>query len=235
MKKIVLALATTLLLPNMSFADTISGVSGSSAPNIGSGITLIDFESQSNASFSSLTLNSVTFEGVDGNLRTANDYAGLYNCMGVRCIDNNEGITTSIKFTFLTPTNGFAFNFGASDSIWVLNAYNSANELLGSVDAPVTLSSNSGDYIGLQFASSSISYATLILGTFDYIFIDNFIFFSGPSAASTLASMTTTSQAIASQFAGFAMSTNYANMNTYDCGLFDAKTVAVSLSVVGIQ
>jgi hypothetical protein len=42
-----------------------------------------------------------------------------------------------------------------------------------------------------------------------------------PSAASTLASMTTASQAIASQFAGFAMSTNYANMNTYDCGLFD--------------
>ncbi|MDA9085557.1 autotransporter outer membrane beta-barrel domain-containing protein [Methylophilaceae bacterium] len=42
-----------------------------------------------------------------------------------------------------------------------------------------------------------------------------------PSAASTLASMTTASQAIASQFAGFAMSTNYANLNTYDCGLFD--------------
>ena len=116
-------------------------------------------------------------KGLTRNLRTANDYAGLYNCMGVRCIDNNEGITTSIKFTFLTPTNGFAFNFGASDSIWVLNAYNSANELLGSVDAPVTLSSNSGDYIGLQFASSSISYATLILGTFDYIFIDIYIFF----------------------------------------------------------
>jgi hypothetical protein len=44
---------------------------------------------------------------------------------------------------------------------------------------------------------------------------------NAPSAASTLASMTNQSQAIGSQIAGFAMSTNYANMNTYDCGLFD--------------
>jgi hypothetical protein len=52
--------------------------------------------------------------------------------------------------------------------------------------------------------------------------INNFIFETlAPSAASTLSSMTTPSQAIGSQIAGFAMSTNYANMNTYDCGLFD--------------
>lgn len=52
--------------------------------------------------------------------------------------------------------------------------------------------------------------------------INNFIFETlAPSAASTLASMTTPSQAIGSQIASFAMSTNYANMNTYDCGLFD--------------
>ena len=44
-----------------------------------------------------------------------------------------------------------------------------------------------------------------------------------PSAASTLTSIQSASYGIASQFAGFAMSTNYANMNTYDCGLFDAK------------
>ena len=42
-----------------------------------------------------------------------------------------------------------------------------------------------------------------------------------PSAASTLTSIQSASYGIASQFAGFAMSTNYANMNTYDCGLFD--------------
>ena len=63
-----------------------------------------------------------------------------------------------------------------------------------------------------------------------FVSIRNFIFETlAPSAASTLASMTTTSQAIGSQIAGFAMSTNYANMNTYDCGLFDQDGVCFSV------
>ena len=44
---------------------------------------------------------------------------------------------------------------------------------------------------------------------------------SAPSAASTLTSIQSASYAVASQFAGYAMTTNYANLNTYDCGLFD--------------
>jgi hypothetical protein len=44
---------------------------------------------------------------------------------------------------------------------------------------------------------------------------------SAPSAASTLTSIQSASYAVASQFSGYAMSTNYANLNTYDCGLFD--------------
>ena len=44
---------------------------------------------------------------------------------------------------------------------------------------------------------------------------------SAPSAASTLTSIQSASYAVASQFSSYAMSTNYANLNTYDCGLFD--------------
>ena len=44
---------------------------------------------------------------------------------------------------------------------------------------------------------------------------------SAPSTASTLTSIQSTSYAVASQFSSYAMSTNYANLNTYDCGLFD--------------
>ena len=44
---------------------------------------------------------------------------------------------------------------------------------------------------------------------------------SAASTASTLTSIQSASYAVASQFSHFAMSTNYANMNTYDCGLFD--------------
>jgi len=234
-KKAVLFFSLIFFTSNFSIADTISGVSGSNAPNIGSGTTLIDFESQANASFSSLTLNSVTFEGVNGNLRTDDYYASesgrnlyreFYNCMGVRCIDNNQGYTESIKFTFSTPTSGFAFNFGASNLVWVLNAYNSANELLGSANAPITRDSNSGDYIGLRFANNNISYATLIASGGDWIFIDNFVFFSGPSSFDTQSSMQYQSRQLRSAFNTQTVAANFA-LN-YDCNVFDAKGMCIS-------
>ena len=255
MKKIIkspLKKATLLFLllfsySNFSIADTISGVSGSNAPNIGSGTTVIDFESQANASFSSLTLNSVTFLGVDQNLRTDNRYATAsgntyvgYNCMGVRCLDSNtfgddSNYAKSIRFNFATPTKGFAFNFGASDSIWVLRAYDSANQLLGSVNIPATRASNAGDYFGLRFANSNISYATLIdsdlcnssclLG--DYIFIDNFVFFSpGPSTADTQSSMRYQASQLRSAFNTQTVAAHFA-LN-YDCNIFDVKGMCIS-------
>lgn len=227
LKKAALLFLILFSLSSFSIADTISGVSGSNAPNIGSGTTLIDFESQGNASFSSLTLNSVTFEGVDGNLLTSNSYAGQYNCMGVRCLNNNEGTTKSIKFTFLNPTAGFAFNWGASDtSAWVLNAYNSANELLGSVNTPITGESNLGDYIGLRFANSRISYATLTKSFYDWIFIDNFVFFSGPSSFDTQSSMQYQSRQLRSAFNTQTVAANFA-LN-YDCNVFDVKGMCIS-------
>jgi hypothetical protein len=228
------------------FADTISGVSGSNAPNIGSGTTVIDFESQANASFSSLTLNSVTFLGVDQNLRTDNRYATAsgntyvgYNCMGVRCLDNNtfgdaSSFAKSIRFNFATPTEGFAFNFGASDSIWVLRAYNNANQLLGSVNIPAIQTSNAGDYFGLRFANSNISYATLIDSDLcnshcswgDWIFIDNFVFFSGPSSFDTQSSMRYQASQLRSAFNTQTVAANFA-LN-YDCNVFDVKGMCIS-------
>jgi len=56
---------------------------------------------------------------------------------------------------------------------------------------------------------------------------------SAPSTASTLTSIQSASYAVASQFSSYAMSTNYANMNTYDCGLFD-QDAGVSRSGVVI-
>ena len=147
--------------------------------------------------------------------------------MGVRCIDNNQGPTTSIKFTFSTPASGFAFNFGASDYIWDLRAYNSANQLLGSVNAPITRASNSGDYIGLRFANSNISYATLITSAGDdHIFIDNFVFFSGPSSFDTQSSMRYQARQLRSAFNTQTVAANFA-LN-YDCNVFDVKGMCIS-------
>jgi hypothetical protein len=222
---------TALLLlftSNFSIADTISGESGSNAPNIGSHTTLIDFESESsNTPFSSITLDSVTFVGVDGDLTTnPNSWAGSHNCMGLRCLSNESSFGQSIRFDFATPTKGFAFNFGATNYTWTLNAYNRANELLGSVDAPVIIASNLGEYIGLRFANSSISYATFMSPNGDWIFIDNFVFFSGPSLEDTQSSMQYQAHQLRSAFNTQTVAANFA-LN-YDCNVFDAKGMCIS-------
>jgi hypothetical protein len=232
LKKAVLLFSLIFFTSNFSIADTISGESGSNAPNIGSGTTLIDFENHlSNTPFSSLTLDSVTFVGIDGNLKTDPDsWAGTHNCMGVRCLSNNvtHPLASSIRFNFTVPTSGFAFNFGATNVIWELKAYDSTNQLLGSVNVPEIIASNLGEYIGLRFAGSRISYATFIQpnNSSDWIFIDNFVFFSGPAAADTQSSMQYQSRQLRSAFNTQTVAANFA-LN-YDCNVFDAKGMCIS-------
>lgn len=77
-------------------------------------------------------------------------------------------------------------------------------------DARSTASVKLGDFSTEVLSLSGTDYNSF---SFSYSF--------APSAASTLTSIQSASYAVASQFSGYAMSTNYANLNTYDCGLFD--------------
>jgi hypothetical protein len=52
---------------------------------------------------------------------------------------------------------------------------------------------------------------------------------SGPSATDTQASLNSLAPKLRGAFSGQAIATNFANMNTYDCSLFDAKGVCVSV------
>ena len=58
------------------------------------------------------------------------------------------------------------------------------------------------------------------LFSYDYIF--------GPSSADTQSSLTTLSKSLRSSFNATVMSSNYANMNTYDCNLFDKNNMCIS-------
>ena len=75
-----------------------------------------------------------------------------------------------------------------------------------------TFSGTDGTYAWTLTDADSDNTWDLNVGAFDAY---------APSTLNTLTAIQTTSQSIASQFSGYAMSTNYANMNTYDCGLFD--------------
>jgi hypothetical protein len=68
--------------------------------------------------------------------------------------------------------------------------------------------------VALTLASS------FALFSYDYIF--------GPSTNDTQSSLTTLSKSLRSSFNATVMSSNYANMNTYDCNLFDKNNMCIS-------
>jgi hypothetical protein len=58
---------------------------------------------------------------------------------------------------------------------------------------------------------------------------DLLVFLSGPSAIDTQASIRNSAQRLRSVFNHAAVSTNFANMNTYDCNLFDSQGMCLSV------
>jgi hypothetical protein len=169
MMKFILAAAA--LLAGNALATPITGTSAS-GPVVPGATATIGFENQGINTFSSLTIGNVTFTGVGGSLRTTSAFAGNYNTKGSRLMDNNGGVTNGFRFDFANAVSAFAFNFGASDVNWILNAYTASGTLLESLTLAPTRSNNNGGYFGL--ADAGIAYATLSAGSGDYVMVDNF-------------------------------------------------------------
>jgi len=120
-----------------------------------------------------LSIGGVTFSA-DGLIEIDSDYAGGFNTRGDYHITNHGNGPNAFRFDFSTPTDAFAFLWGAADYDWTLQAFG-ASGLLDSINVTPTHGSNNGDYVGI--AASGIEYATLTLSDFnDYVFIDNFTY-----------------------------------------------------------
>ena len=152
--------------------------------------TVIDFESTTLGSYTTLTTSGVTFSGSgnDGTFVVSTDYAGDYNTRGAQSVNNNQGNgVTTFNFNFNGTVSAFAFLFGASDDIWVLTARNSGGNVIETLSLTPTNSSNAGDYFGLQDPGIATATLTDATGTDDFIFIDDFTFVSAPSSFAGLA------------------------------------------------
>jgi len=130
------------------------------------------------------TIDAVTFGQGDGATYTiSNAYTGQYNTTGNSLQNTYVNGTQFFTFSFATPTSAFAFNWGASDDVWTLTAYNSSHGVIESDLMPVTTSSNAGQFNGIS--APGISYVTLIDNpgvSNDYVFIDNFTYGASSSA-----------------------------------------------------
>lgn len=168
------AISTGIVVSGMSLnvananAAAISGF-GDPATVIAGG-SVVDFETATVGSFSSQTFGNVTISGIGGALRVANDYPNQFNVSGLKYLDNNQGGTNGIRFDFGSAVNQFAFNFGAGNVAWTLQAFDAANNLLDTQTVfQADPNSNAGDYFGI--AANGISYATLV-GQGDWVLID---------------------------------------------------------------
>jgi hypothetical protein len=186
MKNLALLSATVFVTTSGLLFNSVQSASASSISGLGdpitnsllTGGTVQDFDASPQGNFSSITLNNVTYIGVDAPLTIGSDFIGQYNNQGVNSIYNGfDYIPSQFQFDFATSVDAFAFNWGASDNTWLLSAFGSGGELIETLIVPQVFASNAGEYFGI--AASGITSATLVdlkdrIPEGDYVFIDNF-------------------------------------------------------------
>ena len=168
------------------------------------------------------TLNN---SGTITTLTNTGTISGTLNNSGTITTFNNDGVVTyqsalpvnyniiinsTSDFGKLNVTSGSgSTSFGIHSSSSVSNDTRYENIFTGLTVSDI--SNTSGTYGGFSWLLRNTS------GTnWDLIFGN-----PAPSSAVTLASIRSSRDGVASYFSGFALTTNYANMNSYECSLFN--------------
>ncbi len=165
---------------NSSQAALLAGFGGSqSAPELVVGTT-IDFDGGPTGSFSAITLANVKFIGVDGPFLIGSLYSGQYNTVN-NSIESSYSapflLPSVYEFEFTTPVTAFAFNFGAADNQWRIDAFDSGNALIETYFITQNSNSNAGDYFGIAAVDISRATMTDMLDNYpngDEVFIEDF-------------------------------------------------------------
>ncbi len=179
--KILLALILPLI-PAVASASLLSGTGYAPSCPIFLGPAIITFDSGPTGQFTSAVFGNVKFSGLDGPLDVTPNYITQYNTAGVNSLQSgqvsNPILPGKIEFVFTTPVGAAAFNWGAADNTWLMEAFDTANILLESYLITLPYSGiNNGEYFGIQ--NTNIKRILLTdqkdnypLG--DHVFIDDF-------------------------------------------------------------
>ena len=135
----------------------------------------IDFESVAVGSYSSFTEGGVTFSLSSGDVTVSDDGNGQYvlAAPGTHFLDNRFGGSDFI-FDLAAPVNYFGMQIGATNSPQTLSAYDSLNNLLGSVAIPDQVTDLPYPHTGFYALSfAGIDHAILTANNFDWIVVDN--------------------------------------------------------------
>jgi hypothetical protein len=189
------------------------------------------------------TINTLTNTGT---LKTTNIiYTDIINFGSIGTLINGQGGDDALTYSGLLP-NAYYIVINSSSDYGKVIFSDTALSMTFSIHSSSTLAENTTyeDVIdGLEdenFSETSGTYTTSDGDSYDWSLSNTSANLwslligdcsgtcgvtpvSYPSTASTQTTINNISYGMSAQLAHFAMTTNFANLNTYDCGLFDAK------------
>ena len=136
------------------------------------------FDAVATGLYPSITLGNVTYSGIGAALSIGPDFNGSFNTTGGKSLFTDFDLDPdAMRFDFGTAVNAFAFNWGASDNTWTLQAFDAGGGLLDTLLIAATGGSNAGEYFGI--AAAGIKWAILTdtkdrITDGDYVFVDRF-------------------------------------------------------------
>ncbi|HBX60570.1 MULTISPECIES: autotransporter outer membrane beta-barrel domain-containing protein [unclassified Methylophaga] len=253
---VILATATSARVVNYGTIDTYYqwGLWNSSPGNV----EVINFGQMSSSVrygiTNAATINSLTnvgritgdfgnYNGIFGSINNVNASIKVFNNLQGARLSNPIKIVGNLPESYNiiinSPTDyGQLYGTRSSGSM-ALNIYgNKGTTLVPGVDASVV---SEGRYVNVlqEFTSiADISGTTGTYGSYNYSLVANesilnawdLLFeFAGPSVVDTQASVQSLASDLRGGFSQQLIATNFANMNTYDCDLFDTRGFCVSV------
>ncbi|WP_439503429.1 autotransporter outer membrane beta-barrel domain-containing protein [Methylophaga sp.] len=253
---VILATSTSARVVNYGTIDTYYqwGLWNSSPGNV----EVINFGQMSSSVrygiTNAATINSLTnvgritgdfgnYNGIFGSINNVNASIKVFNNLQGARLSNPIKIVGNLPESYNiiinSPTDyGQLYGTRSSGSM-ALNIYgNTGTTLVAGVDASVV---SEGRYLNVlqEFTSiADISGTTGTYGSYSYSLVANesilnawdLLFkFAGPSVVDTQASVQSLASDLRGGFSQQLIATNFANMNTYDCDLFDTRGFCVSV------
>jgi hypothetical protein len=199
---------------------------------------------------------SGNYSGIDnsGTINTLNNYgsivgsSGIINSGTINTLNNLQGLTingvlptnyniiinSASSYGQLAMTNGTgSMAFGIS----ILSAGSNVVSQTPYISILQGITNTQLGISGTSLTASSSGYRFTLSQASDYstylnwdLLVDSYTApYSGPNSVDTQASIHALAPKLRGAFSGQAIATNFANMNTYDCDLFNAKGVCVSV------
>lgn len=142
------------------------------------GGNVITFDTPGAFTGNSLTIDDVTITSDGPDFDVTTTWSGQYNTTGLYL--ETTGAVATFTFSFAQPVNAFAFNFGASDVVWNITAYD-GSQVVDTYPIQTVGASNNQEYFGLSSPRiTKVELTNQEIPNQDYVLLDNFTYAFAP-------------------------------------------------------